>query len=109
MKKSKKGKTCKFEYSSSKAGILYLECIMHDTDFRDCLQKECSDNLDNDGDGATDYPSDFSCSSGTDTDETNPKAACQDGTDNDTDGSADYPNDAGWIVWCDDCYKKEFI
>jgi len=20
-----------------------------------------------------------------------------------------YPNDAGWIVWCDDCYKKEFI
>ncbi len=50
---------------------------------------QCSDNIDNDGDGAMDYPSDFSCSSATDTDESNPKAACQDGLDNDGDNLTD--------------------
>jgi len=56
---------------------------------------QCSDGIDNDNDGATDYPNDFSCSSPTDNDETNPKAACQDGMDNDGDGLTDYPNDSG--------------
>ncbi|PJF34229.1 MAG: hypothetical protein CUN57_00040 [Phototrophicales bacterium] len=49
----------------------------------------CSDGLDNDGDGATDFPADFSCSSADDDDETNPMAACQDGIDNDGDGFVD--------------------
>ena len=31
----------------------------------------CSDGIDNDGDGATDYPADIGCSSSTDTDESN--------------------------------------
>lgn len=61
---------------------------------------QCSDNLDNDGDGAMDYPSDFSCSSATDTDETNPKAQCQDGLDNDGDNLTDYPQDPG-------CFSKQ--
>ncbi len=56
---------------------------------------QCSDGLDNDNDGASDYPNDFSCSSASDNDETNPKAACQDGTDNDGDGLTDYPQDPG--------------
>src|SRR3989344_4401470 len=56
---------------------------------------QCSDGLDNDNDQATDYPNDFSCSSTTDNDETNPMAACQDGTDNDGDSLTDYPQDPG--------------
>jgi len=58
-------------------------------------QNQCSDGIDNDGDDATDYPNDFSCSSATDNDETNPKAQCQDGLDNDNDNLIDYPNDPG--------------
>jgi len=50
---------------------------------------QCSDGIDNDGDGAVDFPNDFSCSSATDDDETNPKAQCQDGIDNDGDGLTD--------------------
>ncbi|MDD5751432.1 MAG: DUF11 domain-containing protein, partial [Candidatus Peribacteraceae bacterium] len=56
---------------------------------------QCRDGIDNDGDGATDYPNDFSCSSPDDDDETNPKAQCQDGIDNDGNGLADYPSDPG--------------
>jgi len=56
---------------------------------------ECSDGIDNDNDGATDYPNDFSCDSADDDDETNPKAKCQDGQDNDGDGLVDFPNDPG--------------
>lgn len=48
----------------------------------------CADGLDNDGDGAVDL-ADFSCSSGTDPDEGNPKAQCQDGSDNDGDNLVD--------------------
>ena len=36
-------------------------------------EAECQDGRDNDGDGVADYPADFSCSSATDDDETNPK------------------------------------
>ena len=54
---------------------------------------QCSDGIDNDGDGAIDYPADFSCTSPDDNDETNPKAQCQDGIDNDNDGATDFPAD----------------
>jgi len=56
---------------------------------------ECSDGIDNDQDGATDYPDDFSCSSPYDDDESSPLAQCQDGIDNDQDGYTDFPNDPG--------------
>ncbi len=60
-----------------------------------CLNPaQCADGVDNDGDGATDFPADFSCSNDTDTDETNPRAQCQDGIDNDGDGLVDM-NDPG--------------
>lgn len=60
-------------------------------------QPACSDGLDNDGDGLTDYPSDPGCSSSADTDEFNapPPAQCNDGVDNDGDGKVDYPADPG--------------
>ncbi|MEQ1849776.1 MAG: hypothetical protein ABL890_04260 [Candidatus Peribacteraceae bacterium] len=54
----------------------------------------CADNVDNDGDGAKDFPTDFSCSGPLDNDEENPKSACQDGADNDGDGLTD-GNDPG--------------
>src|SRR3989338_5661363 len=50
---------------------------------------QCSDGVDNDNDGATDFPNDFSCSSPPANDETFPKAQCQDGLDNDGDGLVD--------------------
>jgi len=56
---------------------------------------ECSDGLDNDQDGATDWPDDFSCSDEDDDDEASPLAQCQDGLDNDADQLIDYPNDPG--------------
>ncbi len=59
---------------------------------------QCSDGLDNDGDNATDFAGgDFSCSSATDNDETNPRSACQDGLDNDSDNLFDFPQDPGCI------------
>ncbi len=56
---------------------------------------QCRDNVDNDNDGATDYPSDFSCSGPDDNDELIPRAACHDGQDNDNDGLVDFPQDPG--------------
>lgn len=66
------------------------------TTFVSCVNvPQCSDSIDNDGDGAVDYPADFSCTDASDNDESFPKAQCQDGTDNDGDGLVDYPNDPG--------------
>jgi hypothetical protein len=59
---------------------------------------QCSDGIDNDGDGLIDYPNDPGCSSNTDNDEYNePQVTtqCSDGIDNDGDGLTDYPNDPG--------------
>ncbi|MDD4319026.1 MAG: hypothetical protein PHW10_01745 [Candidatus Peribacteraceae bacterium] len=53
---------------------------------------QCSDGVDNDGDGAIDGI-DLSCSGTGDNDETNPQRECQDGVDNDGDGKTDYPQD----------------
>ncbi|MBI4153828.1 hypothetical protein HY501_00675, partial [Candidatus Woesearchaeota archaeon] len=52
----------------------------------------CGDSLDNDADGAIDYPLDQGCNSSSDSDESNsvpPAASCSDGLDNDGDGLAD--------------------
>ena len=55
----------------------------------------CNDGIDNDGDGATDYPADTGCVNKGDDDETAPPppSACNDGVDNDGDGYTDYPAD----------------
>jgi len=65
----------------------------------------CSDNIDNDGDGYTDFPSDQGCSSATDNNEYNYIAptvyACSDNIDNDGDGYTDYPYDPGCSSYTD--------
>jgi len=65
---------------------------------------QCSDGLDNDGDGLTDFPEDQGCTDAQD-DETDttptptptptPQPQCSDGVDNDSDGETDFPNDPG--------------
>jgi hypothetical protein len=55
---------------------------------------ECSDGVDNDGDGLTDHPNDPGCSSPSDPSEVG-SAACDDGIDNDGDGLVDASNDPG--------------
>jgi len=55
---------------------------------------KCKDNLDNDGDGYTDWPSDPGCSSRNDNSELNAAVQCDDGTDNDGDSATDM-NDGG--------------
>lgn len=54
-----------------------------------CVTPACADGIDNDGDGAQDFPADTSCSSASDNDELNPRPQCQDGADNDGDGFTD--------------------
>jgi large repetitive protein len=57
---------------------------------------ECSDGLDNDGDGMIDFPDDLGCTGEDDTSEDSPPAPqCKDGRDNDGDGKIDYPADPG--------------
>ncbi len=60
----------------------------------------CSDGLDNDGDGLTDFPADPGCTSPTDLDETD-VPECSDGLDNDGDGLVDFPNDPGCSSYLD--------
>jgi hypothetical protein len=61
---------------------------------------DCSDSVDNDGDGLADYPADLGCTDASDVSEKTPLVACDDGADNDGDGWADYsttsfPRDPG--------------
>ena len=49
----------------------------------------CSDGVDNDGDGYTDYPADNGCTSADDNSEENLLYECNDGSDNDQDGNID--------------------
>ncbi len=56
----------------------------------------CSDGIDNDGDGTTDFPDDVGCSDEADSSEDSPAMPqCSDGRDNDGDGRRDFPNDPG--------------
>ena len=54
---------------------------------------QCSDGLDNDGDGKIDYPADAGCYDAADSSEAG--GVCDDGLDNDGDGKIDYPADPG--------------
>ena len=69
----------------------------------------CSDGIDNDCDGLTDWPDDPGCS-GPDDDDEHGDLECDDGIDNDHDGKADFhigmrcgPGDMN----CKDVYGKE--
>ncbi len=62
-----------------------------------CLKPTCHDGVDNDGDGATDYPNDPGCSAPEDETEDNLPAStlCSNGLDDDGDGRIDWPSDPG--------------
>ena len=66
---------------------------------RTCRVSECTDGLDNNSDGRTDFPFDPGCTSPSDDSETTvcPGAqcpVCSDGVDNDLDGATDFPADS---------------
>jgi hypothetical protein len=64
---------------------------------------QCSDGVDNDGDGRTDFPDDPGCSSAADDSEGGSGGTqCSDGVDNDGDGRIDFPNDPGCASAADD-------
>lgn len=60
---------------------------------------QCSDGIDNDSDGQTDYPADPGCTGPDDDSEIDPVVGpdpvCSDGIDNDSDGKTDFPADPG--------------
>jgi len=63
---------------------------------------ECSDGIDNDGDGLIDFPADCGCTDPSDPAEApNPPTQCSDGVDNDGDGLIDFPADPGCADVCD--------
>jgi hypothetical protein len=61
------------------------------------LLPQCSDNVDNDGDGERDFPDDPGCGSYDDADESVPSnvSQCADRIDNDNDGAIDFPEEPG--------------
>jgi hypothetical protein len=56
---------------------------------------DCSDTVDNDGDGLADFPDDPGCANDADVSEHSPLLACDDGANNDSDIFTDYPADPG--------------
>ncbi len=68
-----------------------------DVAFEARSQAQCYDNIDNDGDGKTDFPREPGCESPDDDSEQDPAVTpeCSDGIDNDDDGRIDHPNDLG--------------
>jgi hypothetical protein len=58
---------------------------------------QCSDGIDNDGDGYTDYPNDPGCTDLDDPTE-NPNPPCSDGIDNDGDGLVDCADPGCWAI-----------
>src|SRR5690606_24669069 len=66
-----------------------------------CEKPRCSDGLDNDGDGAIDFPAEPGCTGDADNDETDDCPGgpgcpeCGNGSDDDGDGATDYPADPG--------------
>lgn len=71
---------------------------------------DCSDGVDNDGDGSTSYPNDPGCTSPTDNSEGDAITgyACSDGIDNDGDGYTDYPSDPGCVTASDTSEFNQF-
>jgi hypothetical protein len=61
----------------------------------DACDLQCSDGVDNDGDGNVDYAADPGCTNGSDNSEAPDPPQCKDRIDNDGDGKIDYPADDG--------------
>jgi hypothetical protein len=60
---------------------------------------QCSDGVDNDGDGLVDFPDDPGCiGPNDDSEDSLPSPQCSDGRDNDNDGKIDFPNDPGCLA-----------
>jgi hypothetical protein len=61
----------------------------------------CSNGLDDDGDGLTDFPSDVGCADAGDGSERGAGLPCDNGVDDDVDGLADFPADPSCktVVW----------
>ncbi|MBA3460416.1 MAG: hypothetical protein H0T46_10675 [Deltaproteobacteria bacterium] len=60
---------------------------------------QCSDGIDNDDDGAVDFPEDPGCTAEADeTEDSLQSPQCNDGRDNDNDGLSDYPADPGCVA-----------
>jgi hypothetical protein len=57
----------------------------------------CANGVDDDGDGATDFPADAGCSSAEDDGERSLGLACDNGVDDDGDGAVDWPADPGCL------------
>ena len=64
---------------------------------RASIRAQCSDGVDNDGDGKIDFPADPDCTGPTDDSEAGNagRPECSDGVDNDGDGKIDFPADPG--------------
>ncbi|MCP4907432.1 MAG: trypsin-like peptidase domain-containing protein [bacterium] len=60
-------------------------------------QPECSDGLDDDGDGSIDFPNDPGCSDALDADERSAEIECDNGIDDDGNGLIDFPDDGGCL------------
>ena len=60
-------------------------------------QADCSDGLDDDGDGLIDFPDDPGCADGLDPDERGAIFECDNGIDDDGDGLIDFPEDDGCL------------
>ncbi len=74
----------------------------------DFADAPCSDGIDNDGDGAIDFPDDLGCVGPTDDTEDSPTSPkCDDGRDNDGDGKADYPADPGCFAPAGDAEEDD--
>jgi hypothetical protein len=68
------------------------------SDNKSATNPQCSDGIDNDGDGSIDFPDDPGCvSANDDTEDSAPSPQCSDGRDNDSDGKIDFPQDPGCI------------
>jgi len=61
-------------------------------------QPDCSDGLDDDGDGLIDFPDDPGCSDALDPDERGAAFECDNGIDDDGDGLIDFPDDDGCLA-----------
>lgn len=69
-------------------------------------QPDCSDGLDDDGDGLIDHPEDLGCSSPSDTSERSALYTCDNGLDDDGDQLVDFPSDPGCVVGLDPSEKS---
>jgi len=64
------------------------------------VEDECQNGVDDDGDGASDYPADAGCTSATDFLEKEATRPCDNGLDDDGDGRLDYRTDGSGDLGC---------